>query len=119
MSKDPPSILEHPSNQTVAVGESVQFRCAVSGRPTPLITWKRNGIPLDVIIEQLLRQSKLDKYYHLKVGSVFMLDVRNVEREEENDHYTCKGKNDYGSLESKKAYLSIAGECTFVCMVIL
>ncbi|XP_062520056.1 neural cell adhesion molecule 1-like isoform X2 [Corticium candelabrum] len=104
----PPSILEHPSNQTVAVGESVQFGCVVNGHPTPLITWKRNGILLDVI----MRQSQLDKYYtyQSEVGSVFVLKVKTVEREEENDYYTCKVENDYGSLESKKAYLSMADD---------
>ena len=116
---DPPSILQHPSSKTVAAGESVEFRCAGIGHPNPNFIWKRNGIPLDLIIEQLLRQNELDKYYHSKVGSTFVLEVKMVTREEENDYYTCKGENDYGSVESKKAYLSIASECTFVCMVIL
>ena len=85
----------------------------MNGHPTPLITWKRNGILLDVI----MRQSQLDKYYtyQSEVGSVFVLKVKTVEREEENDYYTCKVENDYGSLESKKAYLSMAGKFWYVC----
>ncbi len=109
---DPSSILEHPSNKTVTVGESVEFRCVVNGHPTPSITWKRNGFLLD------LRQSELDKYvskyYESNVGSIITLEVKNVEREEESDYYTCKVENDYGILESRKAYLLITGECRFV-----
>ncbi|XP_062520082.1 uncharacterized protein LOC134195087 isoform X2 [Corticium candelabrum] len=101
----PSSILEHPSNKTVTVGESVEFRCVVNGHPTPSITWKRNGFLLD------LRQSELDKYvskyYESNVGSIITLEVKNVEREEESDYYTCKVENDYGILESRKAYLLI------------
>ncbi len=117
---DPPSILQHLASKTVvAAGESVEFRCAGIGHPTPYFIWKQNGTPLDLIIEQLLRQNELDKYYHSKVGSTFVLEVKRVTLEEENDYYTCKGENDYESVESKKAYLSIASECTSVCMVIL
>ena len=108
--------MQHPSNQNGAAGVSVQFRCAVNGHPTPLIIWKQNGTPLNVIIEQLLRQNELDKYLHSKVGSNFVLEVNNATCEEENANYTCQDENDDGSLESKKAYLSTRGEFRYTCM---
>ncbi|KAL3249344.1 hypothetical protein MRX96_056063 [Rhipicephalus microplus] len=41
-----PRILVSPSDVSVMAGRSVTLRCPATGRPTPLVTWKRDGVPL-------------------------------------------------------------------------
>uniref|UniRef100_A0A224YXI4 Peroxidase n=1 Tax=Rhipicephalus zambeziensis TaxID=60191 RepID=A0A224YXI4_9ACAR len=41
-----PRILASPSDVSVMAGRSVTLRCPATGRPTPLVTWKRDGLPL-------------------------------------------------------------------------
>nr|XP_037271145.1 peroxidasin homolog isoform X3 [Rhipicephalus microplus] len=41
-----PHILVSPSDVSVMAGRSVTLRCPATGRPTPLVTWKRDGVPL-------------------------------------------------------------------------
>jgi hypothetical protein len=40
----PPSIITHPSNQTVLQGESATFQVAATGNPAPSYQWQRNGV---------------------------------------------------------------------------
>ncbi|XP_037498164.1 peroxidasin homolog isoform X3 [Rhipicephalus sanguineus] len=41
-----PRILGKPSDVAVMAGRSVTLRCPATGKPTPLVTWKRDGVPL-------------------------------------------------------------------------
>ncbi|CAN8002026.1 unnamed protein product, partial [Ixodes hexagonus] len=41
-----PRLLTKPSDVSVTAGRSVTMRCQATGRPTPQVTWTRDGLPL-------------------------------------------------------------------------
>ncbi|XP_029846026.3 peroxidasin homolog [Ixodes scapularis] len=41
-----PRIVTKPSDVSVTAGRSVTMRCQAAGRPTPQVTWTRDGLPL-------------------------------------------------------------------------
>ena len=41
-----PAFLTQPSSQTVATGSTVVFSAVANGAPTPVMQWRRNGLPI-------------------------------------------------------------------------
>ncbi|XP_077547312.1 peroxidasin isoform X2 [Haemaphysalis longicornis] len=46
LDSDEPRLVEKPSDVAVMAGRSVTLRCLAAGKPTPLVTWTRDGVPL-------------------------------------------------------------------------
>ena len=40
----PPTFIKRPYDQETFEGNSVEFYCSASGKPKPVIIWKKNGI---------------------------------------------------------------------------
>ncbi|XP_077498217.1 peroxidasin isoform X2 [Amblyomma americanum] len=43
---DEPRLVVKPSDVAVTAGRSVTLRCQATGRPTPIVTWTRDGVPV-------------------------------------------------------------------------
>uniref|UniRef100_A0A9J8BYZ6 Neural cell adhesion molecule L1 n=1 Tax=Cyprinus carpio carpio TaxID=630221 RepID=A0A9J8BYZ6_CYPCA len=53
--EEPPSWQEEPVRSRLAeIGSDIHIKCPVRGKPQPTITWKRNGQPLDGVLNPLL-----------------------------------------------------------------
>ena len=46
LSPDPPSVLQPPTNISVPLNRSAQFRCIPDGNPDPQISWQFQGVPI-------------------------------------------------------------------------
>ncbi|KAM9859991.1 neural cell adhesion molecule L1-like protein [Aulostomus maculatus] len=44
--EEPPEWVSEPENQLSMIGANVHIKCSASGTPPPLITWRKNGVPL-------------------------------------------------------------------------
>uniref|UniRef100_A0A673J5P9 Neural cell adhesion molecule L1-like protein n=1 Tax=Sinocyclocheilus rhinocerous TaxID=307959 RepID=A0A673J5P9_9TELE len=53
--EEPPSWQEEPvKSQLAEIGSDIHIKCSARGKPQPTITWKRNGQPLDGVLNPLL-----------------------------------------------------------------
>uniref|UniRef100_A0A8C2JBP3 Neural cell adhesion molecule L1-like protein n=1 Tax=Cyprinus carpio TaxID=7962 RepID=A0A8C2JBP3_CYPCA len=53
--EEPPSWQEEPVRSRLAeIGSDIHIKCSARGKPQPTITWKRNGQPLDGVLNPLL-----------------------------------------------------------------
>lgn len=41
-----PVFVQRPVNQVILVDESVEFRCQVSGDPTPTLRWRKEDVDI-------------------------------------------------------------------------
>ncbi|KAM4642152.1 hemicentin-1 [Discoglossus pictus] len=80
--------LSKPQVKKVIVGKSLTLECEATGHPLPLITWLKNGVPVEV-------SSNIHILYNGK-----RLELRNTA---EYDHglYTCVATNTAGETEIK------------------
>uniref|UniRef100_A0A3B5AUN6 Cell adhesion molecule-related/down-regulated by oncogenes n=1 Tax=Stegastes partitus TaxID=144197 RepID=A0A3B5AUN6_9TELE len=79
-----PSISPGPFNMTVTTGIRAVLSCETTGIPTPQVTWKRNGAPLDI--------SQQPGAYLLSSGSLVLLSPAN----EDEGYFECTAVNDVG-----------------------
>jgi glucose/arabinose dehydrogenase len=86
---DPPAITQHPSDQTVAVGQTATFTVSATGTPPLNYEWQRNGTPIP-------GAPNLPSY---TTGPVSSLDNGAL--------YRCRVWNAYGEALSNQATLTV------------
>ena len=82
----PPEINPELKNQSVSYNSSLQFRCSLSGFPTPEILWTKDGVNLDKNNTVTIHQARL----------------------KDSGQYTCCAKNSEGSKNST-FWIEVAG----------
>ena len=90
---EPPRASVSPSYETVDIGDSIEFRCSVTGYPTPTITWKRGGG------RKLLPDTATTEGAYLR--------LKHIQSEDEGD-YICTAKND-GGVVRRRGLLYVRG----------
>ena len=73
----PPGINPELKNQSVTYNSSLQFKCSLSGFPTPEILWTKDGVNLTNNNTLTIRQARL----------------------EDSGKYTCSAENSEGSKD--------------------
>ena len=113
----PPELVENPTNVTASVGDTVKFRCNVTGSPLPAVWWQQNGITLDVLNTSIEQSSSF-------LSSI--LTLPDVQRGDASGYHKCIVRNKYGEKVSQRAYLLIQGTfmirvrtCCFLCNHVL
>ena len=87
----PPGINPELKNQSVTYNSSPQFKCAVSGFPTPEILWTKDGVNLTNNNTLTIHQTRL----------------------EDSGKYTCSAENSKGSKNSA-FWIEVAGGTVFI-----
>ncbi|XP_043196400.1 tyrosine-protein phosphatase Lar-like isoform X3 [Amphibalanus amphitrite] len=93
---DPPVITEEPRDQKVPYSEAAAFFCRARGDPAPVITWWRNGEPLQ---PSLLVEFPQGKGFW----------VEPVRRTTDEGDYECVAENGVGDPVRAKASLTVIG----------
>ena len=96
-----PSVVQHPSNATRTVGESVRFECTFSGIPKPTVSW------FHVVgdSQKLLTNSPSN------ILTNGRLEVRQLTKGKEGK-YICRATNFAGNANSS-AFLKVQGEPSY------
>ncbi|KAL1233400.1 Protein sax-3 [Trichinella pseudospiralis] len=105
VSPGPPQILEHPSDEIVAAGDSVTLNCKATGNPQPQVIWFKDGKPLVTAAEESDSTRVI-----LPSGSLFLMQAVNQGRNQNSDAgvYWCLVRNARGEARSRNATLKIA-----------
>ncbi|KRX52098.1 Protein sax-3 [Trichinella sp. T9] len=105
VSPGPPQILEHPSDEIVAAGDSVTLNCKATGNPQPQVIWFKDGKPLVTAAEESDSTRVI-----LPSGSLFLMQAVNQGRNRNSDAgvYWCVVRNGRGEARSRNATLKIA-----------
>ena len=80
-------LYRQPSEESVLLGDTANFRCIVTGEPQPYISWMRNGRALDGEVSP-----------YLIIPSVGTAN---------RGFYTCQATNREGTITSEQALLRI------------
>ncbi|XP_050696843.1 protein amalgam-like [Eriocheir sinensis] len=91
----PPQVSTKQALLHLAEGDEAQLVCVVHGRPTPEVSWKRDGSPLQP-------DPRLSSHHSLHHHT---LTISPIEEEDFGD-YTCVAENSLGKGESR---LSLSG----------
>ncbi|XP_078000748.1 tyrosine-protein kinase Mer-like [Glandiceps talaboti] len=98
----------HPQARQVRIENTAPFFCAVTGDPTPNITWLKDGVPLD--------HNNVQKYdivaNEFDNRAISDLRVLDVQRSDAGT-YQCKAWNDIDELWSATADLTVYGRPVF------
>lgn len=94
-------ITEHPSDRVVPRNDPVTLECHAEGDPPPSITWYKDGRPLG---------SEARHRTVLPAGGLLFLRVLHGKRESDGGVYWCEASNPSGTVRSRNATLSVAGE---------
>ncbi|XP_038618632.1 WAP, Kazal, immunoglobulin, Kunitz and NTR domain-containing protein 1 [Tachyglossus aculeatus] len=89
-----PALYRNPAHQSVPAGGTVSFRCDVSGRPPPDITWEKQG---DRRENPVMRPDRM--YGNVVVTNIGQLVVYDA-RPEDAGLYTCTARNAAGLLRA-------------------
>ncbi|CAO4385088.1 unnamed protein product [Caenorhabditis nigoni] len=81
--KPPPTIEHGHQNQTLMIASSAILPCQASGKPTPGISWLRDGLPIDTTDSRISQHS---------TGSLHIADLKKPD----TGVYTCIAKNEDG-----------------------
>ncbi|NXN44059.1 WFKN1 protein, partial [Rhinoptilus africanus] len=90
----PPALYSNPFHQSVRAGGTVSFRCDVSGRPRPDITWEKQSEREENFI---MRPDQM--YGNVVVTNIGQLVIYNA-RHEDAGIYTCTARNAAGLLRA-------------------
>ncbi|CAL1604246.1 unnamed protein product [Knipowitschia caucasica] len=85
---------QEPAPQTVPAGGVARFDCQIEGRPTPLISWEKNGEPLP----------QDHRFISLPNGVLQIVEVS----EEDEATYRCVVSNSAGRDTSHEARLTVS-----------
>lgn len=101
---------EVPKSRQVNSGVSVSMDCkAPKGFPEPLVTWERNGVPIQPsVLENNLRQKS--NYQVFTNGSLIIINATLLDAGD----YVCVAQNDAGFRYSTSATLSVFERPSFV-----
>ncbi len=103
---DQPKITVHPETQTKTEGDAyVTLSCDASGNPAPVISWSRNGSPVDTSNISRISFS----------GDNKQLTISNVSRADSGE-YRCVANNKLGNASSS-ATLNVQCKNTVVVVV--
>lgn len=91
---------------TIDLGKDAKFQCAVTGQPTPLISWAKDGLP---IREGAGRMKVLGNG-----GSI--LHISTITRDDKG-MFQCFAKNDYEMIQAT-AELRLGGKLSFILFFI-
>ena len=95
LSLDKPEIATHPQNITTREGQNVTLYCNATGNPVPTISWYKNGYPINNSFSTILSPSHEQ------------LTIRNVNRIDSGDDYTCQAKNIVGTDTSNASTINV------------
>lgn len=93
---DPPRITVHPVAGPKAEGADVLLSCDADGNPAPMISWTRNGSPVDSSDSSRISFSADKKQF----------TIRNVIRTDTGE-YRCVASNELGNATSNAAILDV------------
>jgi len=96
---DQPEIAAHPQNKTRIEGDNVTLSCNVDGQPVPIISWNRNGYPVNISGRVSISDDKKQ------------LTITNVKRTD-NGNYRCVANNSLGNSTSNAATLNV--QCKYI-----
>ncbi|KAJ8953601.1 hypothetical protein NQ318_003025 [Aromia moschata] len=102
-SQQPPRIIEHPVDTTVARHDPATLNCHASGEPEPSITWYKDGATLR------MAQDARSHRVVLPAGNLFFLRVAQSRKETDAGVYWCEAANALGKARSRNATLTVAG----------
>ncbi|KAI4491203.1 hypothetical protein M0802_010299 [Mischocyttarus mexicanus] len=97
------SIHLTPQQVTVDLGKDAEFQCSVTGRPVPVISWAKDGLP---VREGSSGRTKITE----NGGST--LHISSIVRDDKG-MYQCFAKNDYEMVQAT-AELRLGGCCWLV-----
>uniref|UniRef100_A0A9J7YAY5 Neural cell adhesion molecule L1-like protein n=1 Tax=Cyprinus carpio carpio TaxID=630221 RepID=A0A9J7YAY5_CYPCA len=84
--EEPPSWQEEPvKSQLAEIGSDIHIKCSAKGKPQPTITWKRNGQPLDGVLNPFHSHS-----YHAHLTEFV--------EQKDTAVYQCEASNKHGTL---------------------
>ncbi|XP_039293123.1 roundabout homolog 2 isoform X2 [Nilaparvata lugens] len=87
---------QEPDNLRIAQGETALLLCGPpKGHPEPVVTWKKNGLPIDFDANKRMRI--------VDGGNLAIQDARTSD----NGQYVCTAKNAVATRESKAAQLRV------------
>lgn len=112
-----PRITHEPRSKRLTTNKSVYFICQVTGDPTPVILWLRNGEIVDgkniyelfTFTIYIILGSHDSNLYVYTGGDRSFLYLRRplLSSKSGVDEFICLGKNKYGTVRSRPAYLRI------------
>ncbi|CAG9865498.1 unnamed protein product [Phyllotreta striolata] len=85
-----PSFVAQPLPGTYVEGQNVSLDCAANGYPKPVITWLKDGYPIDM--------NDLDSRFKF-AGTTNSLRITNI-KEEDDGTYQCRAENKEDSLDA-------------------
>ncbi|PIO56261.1 immunoglobulin I-set domain protein, partial [Teladorsagia circumcincta] len=85
-----PSFVKELVSTEVKVNETATLSVAVKGVPTPDITWKKDGQPVDIDNTHIISKKETDGTFSITISSATVEDV---------GKYTCEATNVAGSVE--------------------
>ncbi|KAL1513925.1 hypothetical protein ABEB36_003263 [Hypothenemus hampei] len=86
----PPLFIAEPRPSIAIEGQNVSLDCAANGNPKPVITWLKDGFPIDM--------KDLDSRFSL-VGSTSSLQITKI-KEQDGGTYQCRAENREDSLDA-------------------
>ena len=98
----PPTFVKTPSNIEVSVRDrQVLFKCLATGYPTPTITWRKDGQPLESDTRHVMTEN----------GALNIIDPKFSDE----GSYECVAQNSAGEIVSKAAlnYFGVEGNKEF------
>ena len=98
----PPKFVKTPTNIEVSVRDrQVLFRCLATGYPTPTITWRKDGLPLESDTRHVMTEN----------GALNIIDPKFSDE----GSYECVAQNSAGEIVSKAAlnYFGVEGNGEF------
>ena len=99
----PPTFLKTPTSIEVSVSDrEVLFRCVATGQPTPTITWRKDGEPLQQDHRHIMSEG----------GTLSIIDPKF----DDEGNYECVAQNSAGEIVSKAAlnYYGVDGKERFL-----
>lgn len=92
-----PQILRGPTNVTAFLGDRVELRCQVSGKPSPTVLWFSR------------REGELPSLgANFRVHKNNSLIFRRIDKRDES-YYHCLAKNSRGATQSPPARVTVEG----------
>ena len=91
----PPQAEQKELKKIGRIGETVRLVCPITGYPTPIVEWSKNGEKIDFMWERHLTGRK-------------SLKIKNA-NEDDTGVFTCKAINGFGS-EEVRIELIVVGE---------
>ena len=90
---------------TAKIGDTVAFRCNVTGYPEPVVTWQLYGMALHASNASTAQI----KYIQSSEKGTQVLKIADVQQAEDGGRYSCYVGNNNGTPLSATAYLQIQG----------